>query len=208
MRNGIFALFVLCLTTAGSARAQNVAIGGKAGLNVARWDVGGIEGEASRKAFVGGIFLAFEVTGGFTFQPEFLLNFRGVSGEGTSLRRVELTYVELPVLFKFGVPVTGHVKPTFFAGPALAFELSCTVNDGPDCDAESLGANTVDIKSTDLGAVIGGGVDLMLGKTFVTLEGRYTFGLTDLQETTGSPSIKNRTFAIMVGIGTRLFSGF
>lgn len=188
------------------ASAQGLDIGAKAGVNIAKLDVEGVSGEAARTAGAAGVFLAFHVTGGFTFQPEILASFRGVSGEGTSLNRIEFAYLEIPVLFRVSLPVSRAIRPTVFAGPSLSFELSCTVNDGPDCDDEALGANLFDAKSTELGVTVGGGVDINLGRAFLTLEGRYGMGLTNLQNQADAPAVKNRTFSLMAGLGYRLVS--
>ena len=83
------------------------------------------------------------------------------------------------------------VVPFGFAGPQGSFELNC---DGGNCPSGRA-------KATFAG-VIGAGVKLaMLGN--VSVQGRYVYGLTNLNygTVTNSSNYQARSFMLLVGIG-------
>jgi len=128
----------------------------------------------------------------------------------------DLSYVEIPALLSVTVPTgPAPVSPRFFAGPQLGFQTTCDVATSIQgiassvaCDAAALGGGGIQTKSMDLGVVLGGGLDVGLGGPFaLTLDGRYEFGLTDINDATGQAnptSVKNRHFAVSGGILFRL----
>lgn len=160
-------------------------------------------------AIGGGVFLKLPL-GSVGLQPEALWVRKGASvsgadfGAGTSVD-LKLDYIEVPVLLV--VPVgSGNAAPYVFGGGAVAFETGCTfslsgggLNIDADCDN-----NDEDLeltrKSTDFSAVFGAGVRLPVGSGAFLLEGRYTLGLADLNDSgQSSESFKNRTFAAYLG---------
>ncbi len=114
----------------------------------------------------------------------------GVSGGSIGQAR-SLNYLDVPLYVRIGVPA-GSVMPFAYAGPQAEFQLQCRAGGAP-CP------NTVGPK-TAYGAVIGGGLRLPGG---LTVEGRYTYGLTDLKLSTISTatSYQSRAFMILLGFG-------
>jgi hypothetical protein len=99
------------------------------------------------------------------------------------------------------------VRPTFFAGPFVAFEASCNVS------AEAAGVSVdvscddfgVERKSTDIGIVGGAGLEVDVGSVILTFEGRYGMGLTNLADTGfDDDSIKSRNLQGLVGVAFKL----
>lgn len=102
----------------------------------------------------------------------------------------------MPVYLKVMLPTPG-VRPFGYAGPQASFELRCRRANGASCEPRQ-----TERKKTVYGGVIGGGVRLG-GRTGLSIEGRYVYGLTDLKLTTitNTNSFRHRTFMVLVTVG-------
>ena len=184
--------------------AEGINFGIKAGINIANFHGNHAGGLDSRIGFCGGGFVRLGLNDIFAIQPEALYTQKGAKWktimrpqgyllEGT----VKYDYVEIPVLFKFVLPVKGGVKPNLFVGPYFAVNVNAKekrVANGNSLEAD------VDryVKDTDLGVVLGGGVDFGLKKGKIVFDCRYTLGLI----TTSEEEIydqKNKVVSFMLG---------
>jgi hypothetical protein len=157
--------------------------------------------------FTGGGFIRFAM-GGLAIQPELMYVTKGAKttfGEGgvSVDGELRLDYIEVPLLVVVPFSAGGSISPFVYGGPALAFEVGCTIaisaagfDGSSDCDEEDEG---LDRKKMDVGAMFGGGVAIPMGPGAITLEGRYNFGLINLNDSTEGGSIKNRSGAVLVG---------
>ena len=133
-----------------------------------------------------------------------------VTGAGSELSStfgkatLKLSYLELPILFKFKVPVSGPVRPYVFAGPNIGFVMSAKVLNEPN----GLTSNETDQKdftssilfAFDFGAGAGFNVAPL---TTVILDVRYSLGLSNLLNEKGgsaNQSIKTNGFQIVAGV--------
>ena len=202
----IFAIgmtLALCsILLAGPATAQ-IGFGIKGGLNIA--DLSDLESidsiddleSESKTGLVGGAYVKFPF-GPLRLQIEGLYSLKGAKGSslGTKPWETKLTYIEVPVLLKYELP-TPLLKPFFYGGASIAFLMEAEMRN------EVVDSEWFDIKdgmkTTDYGLVVGAGIEL-LG---LTLEGRYTHGLSDaIEETSDNPLVvaaKNKTYSVMVG---------
>ncbi len=176
-------------------------------------DSDGIEPEFdSRTGFSLGAYLDLPLSGNLFFQPGIGLAQKGAKlteeeqGEEISLG-INLDYVEMPLLFRYAFSTTGALGVHLLAGPALAFESSCTVKleaDGLDIEADCDQAGDedieVDTESFDFGAMFGGGVSFPLGGVRGTLEALYNVGLKNVAGGDDSDTSKNRAFYLMAGL--------
>ena len=125
-------------------------------------------------------------------QPEVLYVQKGVTFNGApsaSSDAPQLSYIEVPLLVKVTLP-TGPVQPMFYAGPSVMFRLTCSFA-GFDCNDVT--------KSTDYGAILGGGLRFG-GDHGISVEGRYTWGLTDVNnEPSSGVKHETRTFLVFLG---------
>lgn len=181
-----FAVLTLAVFAAApeSALAQEIRLGVKGGVNIA--DVGGDIGEEleSRTTFAVGGVGSIAVAPGFAIQPEVLYTQKGGHDEEDDLD-VKLAYIQVPVLATYTIPIEeSRIAPRLFAGPAVAFKLSCDLSNGGevDCD-DALEEEGLEVKSVDFGVVFGGGVDVAVGRGAATAEVRYDLSLTDLTDT-------------------------
>ncbi len=186
-------LLVAAMFTPSESSAQTV-IGAKAGIASSEisFSSEGISVSAdSRTGFVGGVFANLGLGEMWFIQPEVLYAAKGASFEGETLA---VDYLEVPVLFGAAFPISNSaLKPMLFAGPSVAFKLSCD-DSGFDCSD--------DVKSVDFGLVFGGGIQYALENLTLFLDARYDLGLTDVNDdNTENIEAKNRSWQFMAGIG-------
>ena len=147
----------------------------------------------------GGV-LNFGFSGGFAVkvEPMYLQKGNKYSGSGFE-GKTKGAYFEVPVLliYSFGA---GEVQPYFLAGPSIGFVLSAK-------DEFTFGGTTTetdikdDIKSTDFGVIFGAGVSIPAGNNSFFIEGRYSLGLSDINNVSGSTTkIKTTGIQIFAGI--------
>lgn len=198
-------LVALALTAmilfSGSALAQlGINKGIKGGLNIATLRVDGDDFDpSSRTGIAAGGFLEIDPIGPLAVQAEVLYSQKGAEFEilGQTAKSTA-DYIEIPVVVKLGLPLVPTISYHVHAGPAFAFKVSE--------DTESAFANASDedaFKSTDFGAVIGFGLEFEALISKVTVDARYTLGLTNVNndEADDAIDIKNGVVSVLVGIG-------
>jgi hypothetical protein len=214
---GIVVLFAL----SGVAQDDMTGLTGKgikAGLNLADMVGDDAEGLDMKLGFGGGGFITYNFTPQFAIQPELLYMMKGPKEEVTDGVNVyefkwKMTYLELPVLFKFTPAMEGNVKPNLFAGPAISLLLSS------DLELEELSVDIKDaMRSMDFGIAFGGGLGFQMETMTITFDARYTIGLTkpvdheeynkllelepdDPDYLTEDPNAKNTNISILLGVG-------
>lgn len=186
-------LLVAAMFTPSESSAQTV-IGAKAGIasSEVSFSSEGISVSAdSRTGFVGGVFANLGLGEMWFIQPEVLYAAKGASFEGETLA---VDYLEVPVLFGAAFPISNSAfKPMLFAGPSVAFKLSCD-DSGFDCSD--------DVKAVDFGLVFGGGIQYALESLTLFFDARYDLGLTDVNDDeTELIEAKNRSWQFMAGLG-------
>jgi hypothetical protein len=203
IRTGTVVAALVVVFAAAAAEGQTVVTGGaKGGITYATLPEFSSAAEVDtgyRPGVLAGGFAAIEFGRVYAFQPEFLYAMKGVHihpSDQSIQGAIELSYVEIPLLFRVSPKTKGRVGVDLFAGPALAFRLSAkATSDGSQTsNTEDL---KDDVKGTDVGLVVGGGVHI--GK--VSIEARWTEGLVNIlsRPVDGDPEMKNRSFAILVG---------
>lgn len=197
--------------------AQNLSAGGKAGITFS--DIGGdfeeIIGTSTdlKTGFAVGGFLGVDLHRLFRLQGEAQYVQKGAEADLDGVSgKFKLAYLEILVPATLLIPVEGGaVTPRVYAGPSVAFELSCkvTAEEGGvsldvDCDSDEIEAPT---KSVDVGVFFGGGIDINVGPGAITIDALYNLGLTDINDFPDDPlSVKNRNIQIMAGYGVRFGS--
>ena len=110
--------------------------------------------------------------------------------------------MEIPLLVTLKSAETERLRPMFFTGPGVEFKLRTRYGDVPNDDFQE-GFNQF-VHGREFEWVIGAGLDAPYGTRHVTLEARYTFGLTpvfDAEPTDSDSEKRNRVFSILVGYG-------
>jgi hypothetical protein len=192
---------------AGSAQAQTIGFKLGPSFSTVSTDAPDVNVNTLTR-FTGGGFVRFGF-GGLSLQPELMYVTKGFSTTFTEEGQTvdvdfRLDYIEIPVLLVLPIPTATGISPFLYAGPAFAFEVGCKIAGSGggisatvDCDAD--GEDFFERNKFDVGAMLGGGVALPMGPGAVTLEGRYNFGLININKTDGDDSMKNRSGAVLVG---------
>jgi len=208
--SGVLALILLLPNPSSAAEIKK---GIKVGLNLAKLsgesmaDLDAYLGEdiKSKLAFCFGGFVTYHINKKFAVQPEVLITMKGASYKeevGGEILKVwiNLTYLEIPVLAKIAIPTPGIVKPSLYAGPALAIKLSGKLK--TKLEGTTVEVDVEDMKGIDFGLVIGAEIDW--GKSFfgfgkLAVDVRYTLGLQTISEFANDDA-KNGVFSLLVGV--------
>jgi hypothetical protein len=194
--------FVLVLLLSVSlVSAVEIGGGPKIGLNIASLNGNDAAGAEAKWGLNGGAFLNLGINPAVSFQAEVLFSQKGARWTGTNpwFGDVEVTaaldYFEFPVLMKLSWPVPGRTVPSVMFGPYLATKLSATGT--LDVAGVSTSADIDDVESSDYGLVFAAGLDFLVGTGRFILDGRYSLGLTTVDE--AGMDIKNGVFSVTVG---------
>jgi hypothetical protein len=191
MKRTLTCTIALALSVAGVASAQS-GLALKGGLSYGNVSNGGVlPGNLdTRTGFAVGLALG-PGRHGLGIGIEGLYAQRGVVSSTAPAAERKLDYIDVPVYLRATLPSPG-IAPFAFAGPQVSFELRCQAG-GSACP-------DTDRPSTTYAAVIGGGVQFG-ARTPFSIEGRYVYGLTDLNlsTVTSSDSYKTRSFMLLAG---------
>lgn len=182
-----------------------------ASLALARTTNGGATVEASvaeRIPVMGlaaGVFAHLELARwngvGIGVQPELSYAPRGADVEidGVYQGNLRFRYLEAPILVRLESPPLGPAAFFVVAGPAPGFLLTA--------ESESVRGVVADVKDVtsklDLGLAAGAGaVVTIVPRVALSVEARYTHGLTTLDHT-GEFEIENRAIFLSVGVAAR-----
>ncbi len=198
-------LFVGVLTPPAAAQIKK---GVKTGLNISKFggDFYGYTTELKVGFCIGG-FLQFPLSDALKIQPELLWTQKGAEIDlilletsspeiTTQPLRVNLDYLEIPVLVKYTLGSENRMRPIFYIGPAMGIKLNSYASmNGEDYKLADDG-----FKGTDFGLIFGLGGSLKRGSDHeMTLEVRYNLGLSSIDNTEENAGIKNQNFSFMIG---------
>lgn len=197
---GMIALVVILCVLPASVRADGlIRFGIKGGVNFA--NLVGPDLDSNWKTKIGlaaGGFVSFQINRLLAIQPEFLYSQKGSTWKGNPdvTYKINLTFVDIPLLVKFFIPVSAQsaLRPNVFVGPYAGIKMSAkliveTAEGSDETDFE-------DLKKTDLGLVVGGGIDFAVGKGKILLDVRYSFGFSSISNI---EDYKNKVFTVLVG---------
>jgi hypothetical protein len=151
----------------------------------------------TRTGFTGGLYFGYRAAV-LGIDVEGLYAQRGArSDQSLATAETKLDFIDVPVYLKATVPA-GGIQPFVYAGPQISFEVRCRTASGAECATNSIR------KKTDYAGVVGAGLRFGSSSGGLGIEGRYIYGLRDLElsTVTSSTSYKTRTFEILVSIGS------
>ena len=197
MKRILVVLVVLMMFAVSASAQSSKALGIKGGVNLFKPygdDVISIDYYTS---FAVGVFYYHAFSEIFVLQPELYYSVKGGKETGGSV--LKLSYIDIPVLLKFNLPLEGKSwAPNLYAGPYLAFLM------GADVDGHDVKDN---FSSTDFGLVIGAGADFHLseGKHLLELDFRYSMGFTKIYDADQQDiEAFNNGFQFLLGFGFSL----
>ena len=204
----IATVFACALVVGGfqAHKAEAQTIGFKLGQSWSKLDVDPQDQDETLdqlSAFGGGGFIRFGFAG-LALQAEVLALTKGTKEEdssGAGDAELKLEYIEVPITAMFSL---GN-GPYVFAGPAFAFETGCELESADEtvevpCENDA-DPDAINRKKLDIGVTGGVGFQFPAGPGSILVEGRYTHGLTNLNDssTSDTQKIRNRSFAAFAG---------
>lgn len=213
-------LLIFCFVLSAFAsisQAQDV-VGFRIGLSIANidGDIREADDFGSRVGFAAGLFGTVPLRYGISVQPELLYAQKGFTtgratitnadepGDGDIVSaRLELTYLDVPLLIKYTLPLNSESSLSFYSGPMVSFELSerIIVNGFQGSqESDQFGSPTYGIAlGSDVTASLAG-IEGLVGV-------RFTRGLRSVlnQEvsTIEARSIYTQSFVLFVGVHLR-----
>ncbi|MDA1307574.1 MAG: porin family protein [Acidobacteria bacterium] len=142
---------------------------------------------------VGGAFIGKNMSENFGLQLEALVSQRGAKEDASpSVGTIRTNYLDVPLTARFGSTSSNGTHFHVFTGPQFGILLQAEVTDEPLDVTRDI---KDDLKSWDLGWTLGAGVEM----NRLSLDARYTLGLTNINKFESDGELKNRTFTFLLG---------
>jgi len=175
--------------------------GGSAFNSLGGQDAGAV---VKRTGFIGGLFLNVSFLKVFSVQPELLFHQGGATNTvHNNVDVIKINYVDVPVLFKFRIPLGGTVFPNIFAGPDFSYKVGSTYTTTSQQSNKTITIDNGNISKTATGAVVGAGIDIQIDHLFLSVDGRYGASFTNLGNSTYDLDVHNKYLTVMAGIGVK-----
>ena len=209
MRRAVFAFIALCVCLPAVEVQAQTTLGFKGGLTLANLDAKEPDGTSvgldRLSSFGGGAYFQVGLGDVLTLQAEALYTQKGARTDD-SISTLELSYVDVPLLFLVRVPVgDASIVPILYAGPVVSFETKCKLKDngGTSVDCGSGSGNLFQTTSPDFGGAFGGGFEVFMGSYTLQIDIRYTHGFVNIDDSASEQagSAMNRTWSFYLGLG-------
>jgi hypothetical protein len=130
-----------------------------------------------------GVSQSFSLSDKFQIQPELFYSVRGGdAGEEylfeSVIYKIKMTYLEIPLLFKYRIPVISNLKLVLYLGPYAALKLKAQKH--TEIWGEKEDSDLPNVKNYDYGIVLGIGTEFKLRSGSLILELRSNWGLADI----------------------------
>jgi hypothetical protein len=230
MKRIVALVCIVCLSVALPAAAQvtwEAGVKGGVGMGKMTGDVESTESDGTvtvtqnidsyRTGFSGGGFATAKITKDFGVRLEALYSQKGGKGDfsvddGTNVVTGDATfkfdYFELPLLAVGTFAAGTKTMIEVFGGPVFGFNTGANLL--LEAEGQSDETDISDsVNSTDFGATVGAGLVILAHpKANVVIDGRYTFGLTNVAKDAPEDfDLKNSDIVFMAGVSFPIGSG-
>jgi hypothetical protein len=131
-----------------------------------------------------GFFYTYNISNHFALQPEMYYSRRGLNFYQTELYNttysLNVSYLELPLLLKYSLPLEWQIKPSLFLGPYFAFKLSASRT--LDIEGEKNTREVPAINDFDYGVVFAINTEFSAWTQNLLLEFRINWGLANAMD--------------------------
>ncbi|GAB3577306.1 hypothetical protein GCM10027578_44750 [Spirosoma luteolum] len=156
-----------------------------------------------------GAFLMYSSLNHFGISADVLYAQRGARYEANGLKFTQrVNYLEIPVVARYFLNLSGNFRPNIFIGPSLAIKLNARRVNGEGGNPAVINAdNTSDFRDLDLGATGGFQLNWHAGpRQRFLIDARYTLGLSEVQTSLPNVwgrrnSLQNSTVSVTLGYG-------
>ncbi len=186
-------VFLAGMSIATAAHAQ-FQFGVKAGANFSSVNGNATSDVSTLAGFNGGVYFKLPVVGHWSIQPELLYSGQGFEdNSGGFTSKQHFNYFNIPLLLKYT-----HFSGLFLeTGPQFGVLTSANVKgDNISVDDKSY------YHSADFSWVVG--IGFKIPTTPLSIDARYDFGISNIQDNTTNGTVRNGSFQI--GLMVKLFS--
>lgn len=200
----IFAIttcIIMLATT--SLMAQGFSFGGKVGFIASSYNGDDAVDLELNKGATFGLFFNAPFLNIMAVQPELLFKQNGaytdIGGTGVK-QRIKVNYLQVPVVFKLGIPIDGTFYPHILLGPQFSYAVTRTYS--VEGGNSSLEFEDADIRKTDAGGFFGLGMDVRSDRFFWTIDFRYGLGAFNISNDDNVDlDLRNEDFSVATGFG-------
>jgi len=192
---------ILLLLFIGAKTKAQVAIGPKAGLTLSTFVGNNAGGDAITfvLGFQAGASAQIKINETFSILPELLYFQKGTRTEFFDMGfnfEIEdrINYIEIPVLAKFIVAEPANTTQLYLTGgPSLGIGVNVNVvtEEGEEEGRETKSFDEKNLKRLDIAATIGAGVQFPVGSNLLTVDIRYLYGLSSIDDTDSGIDFRN-----------------
>lgn len=161
-----------------------------------------VPNKSNLSAYSAGVFGRFYIDSTWSVQPEIEYAVKGVKFRDDTENppidgKVELKYVEIPVLLHATTGVSSSLRLYGELGPSFSFKNQCTASASAQGVSVSFSCTDIGtLRSYDIGGAAGAGVEIPTGNQAVLIGVRYTVGFVDISS---EGSNKNRNLQFLAG---------
>lgn len=180
LRSGVTLLVAMAVGVPLSAQSGFSIVGGftSSSLTYEFEDGDEAEGIGSRTGFAIGVAMDRSAAAGLSFAPELLYVMKGANDDDSDFY-TKLSYIEVPLLFRYSFSTSGSARPYLTAGPTVSFLASCSVGDDEDSEScDDVFDDGESYKALDYGLMVGAGVKF----NRFGISARYEMGLANITE--------------------------
>ncbi len=189
------------------AQSKSIGLGLRGGLNLSTvsWNPPPPGEEINSKTgFHAGVVVALDLHENFGIEIDGLYTQQGFNSIEPGVdANFNGAYIQVPLMAKGRLPVGSSATIRIMGGPAIEFEVGCTVSGtfsgieaSLDCDDPIVAA---DRKTTLWSLMFGGGLGINAGPATVFLDVLYDLGLTNLAVDSPGETVKGRTWMFSAG---------
>jgi hypothetical protein len=202
MKKGlVFGMIFLFASTSALLAQQRWSAGPRLGLNVSSL-YGKDTFFKAKPGFTAGAFVSYSAINHFGISADLLYSQRGgkYDNPGDRSSHIQhLNYLEIPVVARYYLNLSGNFRPNFFVGPSLGILLDAKRTKTIDKGIAYADADDKDeFESIDLGATAGFQANFKVrDRQRFLIDARYTLGVTDVK--VAPQWLGNSTFSLTVG---------
>jgi hypothetical protein len=199
-------LFLFACTFQTVFAQQRWSIGPRVGANISTL-LGDVNNNKWLPGWSAGGFIMYSDINHFGISGDVLFSQKGakfenvVFGNGRATYTQRINYLEIPVLARYFITLSGNFRPNFFIGPSVAFRLNAKLKNYTIGNVEQPDSDITDFfRPADFGIVGGIALNFEVAKgKRILLDARYTHGLTDA--TISTDGVRNSAVTLNLSYG-------
>jgi hypothetical protein len=157
---------------------------------------GGVYKTSFALGYGGGAFVGVNFTDHFALQAELLYSAlaQKYTDPSNIERRIDLSYINVPLLMVFNTNITKPVNLNLAVGPQIGLNVGSKIDAEGTAVGDSVAA-VLAVKTGDLGVAYGAGVDFGMGSVKLSIGYRGVVGLVDISD--NSQTMETNEFLIL-----------